>query len=175
LSTEKPRFSDNCELKSPIEFLEELEKYFSINNIPELFKLHVAVSCLEGEAKLWANIFVKNNPNFCEFKLLFRNRYWNVEQQRSAMVNLSCGRYKEQYGQMAHYFLLMHKKISYLSSKHPLPAEEFIKLIADHYSGGVKNALLESDATTIPAAYMVLVREDELLRKNYVQSMENRS
>lgn len=76
LDIKVPKFKDELN-SNPMEFLEELEKYFKIKNIKDDRKILIVEHSLEGRAGLWFEL-QNNIQNYEEFKEQFFEEFYSV-------------------------------------------------------------------------------------------------
>lgn len=71
-----PKFQNET-LKNPVEFLDELEKYFRVRNIKEEKKIFVTEHALEEKASLWFHL-KEQFRNFEDFKVQFLEEFYSI-------------------------------------------------------------------------------------------------
>jgi hypothetical protein len=166
----KPTFSANSTDINPLEFLRELEDYVTSFGGSAQQQLNLVMSCLQGEARVFAKAFRFEYNDFDEFKAIFRENYWNGETQREIREDLFRGSYKPRNGRsnMAEYFLRMLAKIQSIDIQ-PSP-KEFLIEIGRHFPRTTQHALRSMGDGTIKTAHQILNEEDrienDLLRRN---------
>lgn len=70
-----PKFSDNI---NPLEFLNDLEKYFRFKNVRPEHQLVVIESLIDGRVKLWYEIVKDTLFDFNSFKSAFKNEFYSI-------------------------------------------------------------------------------------------------
>lgn len=157
---DKPTFTGNKSVDSnPLEFLRELEEYVFSFGGTHTQRLNLALSCLQGEARLFARAFRDQFETFEDFKILFHNHYWNHDVQRKVREELFKGVYKRRHrSNMAEHFLRVWTKIQKISVR---PTERaFLNEIGHHFPRPIQHALRSLGDGTIWTAYQILLEED---------------
>lgn len=71
-----PKFKDDYE-RNPIEFLEEMKRFFKAKNVKQEKKMTIVEHALEGRASLWMDL-QNNIENYDQFKVRFLEEFYSV-------------------------------------------------------------------------------------------------
>lgn len=116
LDIKAPKFSDE-DSQNPLEFLSELENYFTISNVPEAQRLWVVNSILSGRAKIWYDINKDSCNTFGSFKRAFKEEFYSVQHQVKVKSRWAARRYKSQDGSLRSYFGKQNREAKYFEPK----------------------------------------------------------
>lgn len=105
-----PKFSNENE-SNPREFIESLEKYFNVKNIPNNQKMQVVEAALQGKAKIWIDL-QNNLQNYDAFKVRFIEAFYSVPVMCKVKTNWSNRKYRE--GSLLLYFFLKQNSLDIL-------------------------------------------------------------
>jgi len=78
-----PRFNDEMQY-NPLEFLDDLEKFFRVKNVKEKMMSTVEIA-LEGKAKLWLSLQDDIN-SYIQFRDLFTKEFYSIPIQVKVKV-----------------------------------------------------------------------------------------
>ena len=136
----RPTFRGENDERHPIEFLTELDRFCYHQGLAEFEKLPVALSCLTGEAKVWARGFEYLFQDYAAFVHHFKENFWGQTAQRQVSEEIARGNYVPRNGsRMAEYFLGIVAKARYLT---PPPTErELIQFLSRHFPRNVQHLL----------------------------------
>jgi hypothetical protein len=116
LEIKAPKFSED-DNQNPLQFLHELENYFSVSNISEAQKLWTVNSSLSGRAKTWWDI----NKDICDdyenFKNLFKEEFYSVQYRVKSKNRWSARRYRLSDGNLRSYFNKQNREAKYFEPK----------------------------------------------------------
>lgn len=156
----RPTFRGENDERHPIEFLTELDRFCYHQGLAEFEKLPVALSCLTGEAKVWARGFEYLFQDYAAFVHHFKENFWGQTAQRQVSEEIARGNYVPRNGsRMAEYFLGIVAKARYLT---PPPTErELIQFLSRHFPRNVQHLL--GSCMDIGSGYNILQAEDRFI------------
>jgi len=137
LDIKMPKMKDEL-TSNPMEFLEELEKYFKIKNVKEDRKILIVEHSLEGRASLWFEL-QNNIQNYEEFKERFLEEFYSVPtrvQFKNSWMERRYNSYKES---LQTYYYMQIKESRYFIPK--LSDYEINYKIIQQYPTWVKETL----------------------------------
>jgi hypothetical protein len=161
----KPRFSASTSDVHPVDFIQQLEDYLAMFQGDEQQKLKIVMTCLAGDARVFARAFWDSFSTFDEFKVVFLEHFWGLEKQRSLRQRLTNGVYhmNREVSHMKSYFLRWLAKVKNLKV---IPTDRvFLLEITQHFPATVQRSLKELGDGTIASALRVLDEEDDLVNK----------
>jgi len=130
----KPTFYGNYKDQHPIDFLQNLEKYFRVKQINNEKKLLIIRDCLRNAAGDWFATVRFQIRNYSDFRDVFIDEFWSREiqiQTWSSCLNTSQVpsnvTYREHFAQWS--AKLRHLQVPQISE------EEIVTNIASHYPG----------------------------------------
>uniref|UniRef100_V5GHR5 RNA-directed DNA polymerase n=1 Tax=Anoplophora glabripennis TaxID=217634 RepID=V5GHR5_ANOGL len=129
----------------PVAFIRRIESLFDDAGVPENKRVALAVNALRESAADWGQIKQDCCRNFNDFKIMFFDRYWNVNIQRIAFRKLRFGTYER--GSRADYFLKVVKEASYLDM--PPKQEELIDIVVNHFPFEIQRGIVSLGLNTI--------------------------
>lgn len=136
----KPTFNGDIEVQHPIEFLQEVEQYVLSSGVDPRYKIQFVMSCLEGDARVWARGFSYLFINYDHFHNHFLQQFWGQRTQRLVRDELMHGNYRQRDpSKMAEYFLGLVAKARHLSTAPP--EVELVFHISQHFSQDVATKL----------------------------------
>jgi hypothetical protein len=96
-----PKFVDATK-QNAVQFLYELDSYFSLKHVPESPKLHIVSKAIwDSYAKQWLESVRKDLKNYSEFKIAFTELLWNTSVQAqvrgAAAISLQEESHEEQH------------------------------------------------------------------------------
>ena len=171
-----PKFANENE-SHPIEFLEKVEKFFTVKNINNEKKMALIEIALEGSARLWLNL--QNSFNTYEaFKEAFKARFFSIPIQVKVKNQWSTREYNEKDdGNFQNYYYSQLKDASYII---PLMSEyEKNYVIVKQFPWWVQEALASAnfeDPNSIAhtLANLDAIRlEKQIVRNNRQQNQPN--
>ena len=108
-----PKFSDE-NASHPLEFLEQMEKFFKIKNISVENKMGLIEVALEGNARLWLNL-QRQYETYEHFKDEFKARFFSIPIQVKAKSQWANREFNEKNdGNFQNYYYARLKKASYI-------------------------------------------------------------
>lgn len=114
-----PKFSENS---NPMNFIDELDRYFKFKNVREEHKLLVVESLIEGRLKIWFEIEKNVIANFEAFKVAFKNEFYSVPVKVRIKNQWATRRYSGEEESLHGYFFKQLKESRYFDP--PLSAYE---------------------------------------------------
>ncbi|XP_062707427.1 uncharacterized protein LOC134287994 [Aedes albopictus] len=156
----KPTFNGDIEVQHPIVFLQEVEQYVLSSGVDPRYKIQFVMSCLEGDARVWARGFSYLFINYDHFHNHFLQQFWGQRTQRLVRDELMHGNYRQRDpSKMAEYFLGLVAKARHLSTAPP--EVELVFHISQHFSQDVATKL--ATCVDIKSAFTLLQTEDYLI------------
>jgi hypothetical protein len=165
----KPRFSASTSDVHPVDFIQQLDDYLAMFQGDEQQKLKIVMTCLAGDARVFARAFRDSFSTFDEFKAVFLEHFWGLDKQRSLRQRLTNGVYQMTRGvsHMKTYFLRWLAKVKNLKV---VPTDRvFLLEITQHFPETVQRALKSFGDGTITSALRVLDEEDHLVNEKLRQ------
>lgn len=142
-----PRFGGN-ENDDPLQYLDQLEEYFRLKNIPEGSKMFIVKKTIDARTLNWINMAMSQEQGFEYFRHIFTNKYWNTARQHKIRANLSYGQFHpHQNTSMADYILHFSQYLRHLRPR--ISDEDFIMLMTRHFPMKIQNYLLIAKPRTI--------------------------
>ena len=106
-------------------------------------KLIVVRNCLTNNAASWFEMLNIEESAYCEFKKKFLDHYWDRRRQEEIRFKLNQGKFHSSgHLKMADYFIQMGQLARLLEP--PIPTDELINLIANHYTTDIRSAIIVS-------------------------------
>lgn len=170
----QPVFSGKS-YESPKKFLEELQKYFTVNLIlSDAEKLRVINDCLKFDAGDWfskATAMYRIN-NYDHFKQLFLVEYWSERIQSSVWRKCHAVDKIPEHISYVKHFTTWYHELKYLDFPR-LTVPEIINSIAYHYPVNIKRLMFKIPDKTESAVIQLLKKEEET-RRDAVQEDEKK-
>ena len=105
-------------------------------------KLVIVRNCLTNNAASWFEMLNTTETVYSEFKRKFLE-HWERTRQEEIRLKLSQGKFDPKgHLKMADYFIQMGQLSRLLEL--PIPTEELINLIANHYTPDIRSAIIVS-------------------------------
>lgn len=167
LNIEVPKFNEE---RNPLEYLENLERYMSLKNVREEYKMTVLENILEGRVKTWYQVTKNAITNFGVFKAHFRKEFYAIP-NRVQFKNLWFSRkYKVNDGSMQSYFYKQIREAQYFEP--PLSAYEINYTIVQQLPLRVKTNLAainfaETNAVSRALAQLDMSQEEFSHQKEF--------
>lgn len=98
-----PKFCENL-LRNPIEFLNEVDRFFRFKGIREEQKLVLIEHMLTGRARIWYTIHRRDLFNYIDFKEAFKTEFYSVPVQVRIRNRWRNKRYRSSGGSLLSYF-----------------------------------------------------------------------
>nr|CAH7716349.1 unnamed protein product [Callosobruchus chinensis] len=138
-------------LLHPMNILKKLERLLNEAGIPEGGKLNLALGCMRGSAAEWAEIKEDSFRSFVDFVEVFKNRYWEVDEQRSLFYEIKYAKF-ESGTRLAK---LLSEKIN---------EEDLISYISQHFSNEpeIRKGIVTQNLDTLEQVEIFLRKLDVL-------------
>lgn len=114
---------DNKGTVHPLDFLEQLEYYHNLDQVPFQFFRYVIANQFKGDASWWSQAHLHKFSNFAEFKVAFKDFFWSEYIQSEVMHTLEKDKYDPSMGSFVQHFMRGVALARHLSSIYP---EHFI-------------------------------------------------
>lgn len=114
---------DNKGTLHPLDFLEQLEYYHSLDQVPFQYFRYVIANQFKGDAIWWSQAHLHKFSNFAEFKVAFKDFFWSEYIQSEVMHTLEKDKYDPSMGSFVQHFMRNVGLARHLSSIYP---EHFI-------------------------------------------------
>ena len=115
IESKPPKFEN--ESRNPCEFIQSLEKYFSIKRVRNDTKLNVVESALEGRARAWFETQRDNFHGYDEFKDGFLREFYSVPIKVKIKTDWLSKRMDSNQGNLQSFFLDQLKTAQYFIPK----------------------------------------------------------
>lgn len=125
---ERPKFDGKS---NPVQFLEQLEKFFGRYQVPGEERLPLAIECLEGEAQMWSEIYREGWTSLDDLKSQILRRYWSDSVQMKIKQEISNGRWDSRKGTMVGHFARFVQQYRQLTI--PISEEAFVADMVTHF------------------------------------------
>lgn len=131
----------------PLVFLRKLDRYLTEYDVPEMEQLDVAMKCLTGNASEWGETerdlgTISSYTDFCR---VLRQEYWTPARGELARVELHRTAWSPSTGlSMAEGLVSLARKAQFLDP--PLPEEQLVHRLAQHFPDAVSTAFLRPGA-----------------------------
>ena len=167
LECKVPKFYDENQ-QNPLEFLEEIEKYFRIKRINENNKMSTIEVALDGKARLWLNLN-NNFESYEQFKQAFIRDFYPIPVQVQSKAKWANTKYKEQDGSFLTFYYRQTKFSNYILPR--LSEYEKNYVITQQFPYWVKEALAAVDLQNSNNISSTLTKLDliHLEKKTYRQ------
>ncbi|XP_048514938.1 uncharacterized protein LOC125501868 [Athalia rosae] len=152
-----PKFSENGH---PVDFLEDLERYFKYKNVRGDHRLLVIESILEGRVKIWYEVTKGIINDYEAFRLAFEAEFYSIPVQVRFKNQWLSRRYRQQDGSLLTYFYKQLRDTRHFQPK--LPTYEINYLIAQQLPSRVRTALATVDLANTNLVVQVLSQLDEV-------------
>jgi hypothetical protein len=156
-----PKFVDATR-QNAVQFLYELDSFFSLKHVPESLKLHIALKAIgDSYAKQWLESVGKDLKNYSEFSIAFTELLWNTSVQAQVRNSIYQDKYSKQSGESFSAHFLKHSvRVAYLSNR--MSEIDLVPAIATHFPAYVSRSILSDNVSTIQGALTFIRRLEAL-------------
>lgn len=116
----------------PADFLEKVDQYFSIIQVPDQRKIHLVSDNFVHKARLWYDTLLPPPSNYKDFVCLFRNYFWSNSLQRSIRNELYRPHFHRDYSTMTDHAMDWINRARHLQP--PIDQTEMVNQITSHFS-----------------------------------------
>lgn len=164
-----PKFNED---HNPLEYLEEVERYFKLKNIRNEHKLALIENIIDGRARTWYEAIKDSIDTFEAFKQSFKEEFYSIPERVRFKNNWSFRKYKSGDGSMHTYFYKQIKETRYFEP--PLTPYEINFTIVQQFPPRVRSSLATinyNDSNRIAQALSQL----DLAQENFIRQKESRT
>ena len=137
-----PKFG-NAPSENPLRYIREMEQFFELRSVPHKFKMSVIRQSLINDVAIWFDMQISKDFDYDTFKDLFISHYWDRSRQAEIRYEILNGKYEQRkHKSMVEYFIRLGQQAKFLEP--PVPMEEFIIAIANHYPPEIRSAIVIS-------------------------------
>jgi hypothetical protein len=156
-----PIFSDASK-QNAVQFLSELENYFTWKSVPNSLKLVIAGKAItDGYAKRWLQSVQADLKDYDEFKTGFTELLWNASIQAEIRSSVYQDKYDRSSGEtLSDHFLKYSVKSVFLTPR--LTELDLITAVSSHFPKNIHTAILASNVSTIQGTLNLLRRLEAL-------------
>jgi hypothetical protein len=150
-----PKFSD-CKKQNIVNFLEELDSYFQLKDVPAEIKLQIAMKAITDEyPQQWVTAIYKELTNYEHFKQAITELLWRPQIQSQVRCSMYEDRFIKSGGEnLSAHFLRYAMMAANLTPK--MSELEVIDAISGHYPNYVQRAFLSANVQTVQKAFSFL-------------------
>lgn len=138
LEVKPPSFADE-NLKNPLEFLSDVERFCTIKNIKEQNKLSILNVMLEGKARTWYEL-QNSFSNYAEFSQAFLNSFYTIPIQVKIKSQWSTKKFIDQENNLQTFLYRQLKEANFLRRK--MTAYETNYTIVQQLPQSIRRALV---------------------------------
>lgn len=158
LDVKYPKFSDENS-RNPLEFLCDLEKYFSIKNVPDHRKISIVELALENKAQYWISLQNKFT-RYEQFREQFINEFYSIPIQVKVKNTWASRKYREIDGNLQTYYYKQLKEANYIMPK--LSTFERNYTIVQQFPHWIKESLAAVNYEDVNAVTQTLAQLDAI-------------
>lgn len=112
IDSKMPKYDDN-QTKNPNEFLNNLNRYFTIKQINDEHRLLLIENALEGRAKMWYETNRDEFMDYEQFKAAFLKEFFSIPIRVKIKSRWSARRFEPGKSTLQSYFLSQYKEAQY--------------------------------------------------------------
>ena len=163
-----PNFS-GLMIEDAEEFLQDIEQYLTIKQIPVYFQAKTISNALKERAKVWFNAVRNTLTSFDDFRNRFREEFLSEEAQERAKDTWKARRYVD--GNLLNYF---YARVGDASKFHPPLSEYQVnKTIISQYPREIEYALAGVDPACSKSVVQALSRVEESRVRQFIANQNN--
>ncbi|KAL7307659.1 hypothetical protein TKK_0000343 [Trichogramma kaykai] len=148
---------------NPLEFLDDVDRFYRIKNIKDDKKLNVMSVLLQGKARIWFELY-SPFQSFDQFRKAFINEFYSVSIQVKVKNKWVSKRYDERLKNLQTFFYRQLKEANYLRPKMSDFEKNFT--IVQQFSADVRKTLTTINFNDTNAIVLTLSNLDAIDSKN---------
>lgn len=152
----------------PIKFLNDLDNYITLKKLSPDESVKILSQTLDGEAKDWWYVHESDVKTYDEFKLLFKDRFWNATIQRNTRRKVEFGQYypntKLSRVNYATTILSYAKELDLSYTE-----DETTENLCNHFEKGIRHAFNGQQVKSKSVLFKILTDYDEDDKKAQVR------